>query len=176
MTWSAAQVSSRLPNTVLGYLYWSVRIDVADHPPFFAGNHMSHTKSIPALTLAGAKAMLAAAESEGLKNGWHVSIAIVDASGGLVAYSRLENTQPASDMIAINKARTAARFKRPSRVLEESVASGRHALLAVDGALPMQGGLPIVVDEHTIGAIGVSGVTAAQDEQVAHAGLAAFVR
>ncbi len=137
---------------------------------------MSHTKTIPALTLAGAKAMLAAAEAEGLKNGWNVSIAIVDASGGLVAFSRLENTQPASDMVAIGKARTSARFKRPSRILEESVASGRLALLAVEGALPMQGGLPIFVDEQSIGAIGVSGVTAAQDEQVAAAGLAAFVR
>ncbi len=137
---------------------------------------MSHTRTIPALTLTGAKAMVAAAETEGAKNGWNVAIAIVDASGGLVAFHRLDNTQPASDMIAIGKARTAARFKRPSRLLEESVAGGRLALLAVDDALPMQGGLPIVVDEHVIGAIGVSGVTAAQDEQVAHAGLAAFVR
>jgi glc operon protein GlcG len=137
---------------------------------------MTHTKTIPALTLDGAKAMVAAAEAEGLKNGWNVSIAIVDASGGLVVFHRLENTQPASDMIAIGKARTAARFKRPSRLLEESVAAGRLALLAVGDALPMQGGLPVVVDEQVIGAIGVSGVTAAQDEQVAHAGLAAFQR
>jgi len=135
---------------------------------------MSHTKTIPALTLDGAKAMVAAAEVEALKNGWNVAIAIVDASGGLVVFHRLENTQPASDMIAIGKARTAARFKRPSRLLEESVAGGRLALLAVDDALPMQGGLPIIVDGHSIGAIGVSGVTAAQDEQVALAGLAAF--
>jgi glc operon protein GlcG len=137
---------------------------------------MPHTKTIPALTLDGAKAMVAAAEAEGLKNGWNVSIAIVDAAGGLVVFHRLENTQPASDMIAIGKARTAARFKRPSRLLEESIASGRLALLAVGDALPMQGGLPILVDEHVIGAIGVSGVTAAQDEQIAHAGLAAFAR
>jgi glc operon protein GlcG len=137
---------------------------------------MTHTKTIPALTLDGAKAMVAAAEAEGLKNGWNVSIAIVDAAGGLIVFHRLENTQPASDMIAIGKARTAARFKRPSRLLEESVAAGRLALLAVGDALPMQGGLPVVVDEQVIGAIGVSGVTAAQDEQVANAGLAAFVR
>jgi glc operon protein GlcG len=136
---------------------------------------MSHTKTIPALTLTGAKAMVAAAEAEAIKNGWNVAIAIVDAAGGLVVFHRLENTQPASDMIAIGKARTAARFKRPSRLLEESIASGRLALLAVDDALPMQGGLPIVVDQHVIGAIGVSGVTAAQDEQVAQAGLAAFI-
>jgi uncharacterized protein GlcG (DUF336 family) len=137
---------------------------------------MHHVKTIPALTLDGAKAMVAAAEIEALKNGWNVSIAIVDAAGGLVVFHRLENTQPASDMIAIGKARTSARFKRPSKALEESVAGGRLAMLAVSDALPMQGGLPILVDEHVIGAIGVSGVTAAQDEQVAHAGLAAFVR
>jgi glc operon protein GlcG len=137
---------------------------------------MPHTKTIPALTLDGAKAMVAAAEAEAIRNAWNVSIAIVDAAGGLVVFHRLENTQPASDMIAIGKARTSARFRRPSKALEESVAGGRLALLAVSDALPMQGGLPILVDEHVIGAIGVSGVTAAQDEQVAHAGLAAFVR
>lgn len=137
---------------------------------------MSHTKTVPTLTLDGAKAMVAAAEAEGLRNGWNVGIAIVDAAGGLILFHRLDHMQPASDMIAIGKARTAARFKRPSRMLEESVANGRLALLAVSDALPMQGGLPIVVDEHVIGAIGVSGVTAAQDEQVAQAGLAAFLR
>jgi uncharacterized protein GlcG (DUF336 family) len=137
---------------------------------------MPHTRTIPALTLDGAKAMVAAAEAEAIKNGWNVSIAIVDAAGGLVVFHRLENTQPASEMIAIGKARTSARFKRPSKALEESVAGGRLAILSVEDALPMQGGLPIVVDEYVIGAIGVSGVTAAQDEQVAHAGLAAFVR
>jgi uncharacterized protein GlcG (DUF336 family) len=119
---------------------------------------------------------MAAAEEEALAHGWNVAIAVVDESGGLVAFQRLENTQPASGAIAIGKARTAARFKRPSRLLEESVAGGRLALLALSDALPLQGGLPIVVDEHSIGAIGVSGVTAAQDEQVAHAGLAAFAR
>jgi glc operon protein GlcG len=137
---------------------------------------MSHTKTIPALTLDGAKAMVAAAEVEALENGWNVAIAIVDASGGLVVFHRLENTQPASDMIAIAKARTSARFKRPSRLLEESVAGGRLALLSIHDALPLQGGLPVVVDEHVIGAIGVSGATAPQDEQVAYAGLAAFAR
>jgi uncharacterized protein GlcG (DUF336 family) len=137
---------------------------------------MTHLKTIPALTLDGAKAMVAAAEAEGLKNGWNVSIAIVDAAGGLLVFHRLENTQPASEMIAIGKARSAARFKRPTRLLEESVAGGRLGLLSVSDALPMQGGLPIVIDEHVVGAIGVSGVTAAQDEQVAGAGLAALVR
>lgn len=137
---------------------------------------MSHLKTIPALTLVGAKAMLAAGEAEAIKNGWSVSIAVVDAGGGLVAFSRLEGTQPASEMIAIGKARTSARFKRPTKLLEESVASGRLALIAVDGALPMQGGLPIIVDAQCVGAVGVSGVTAVQDEQVAQPGIAAFVR
>jgi glc operon protein GlcG len=137
---------------------------------------MSHTKTIPALTLNGAKAMIAAAEAEALETGVNVSIAIVDAGGGLVVFHRLENTQPASDMIAIGKARTAARWKRPSKLLEESLTNGRLALLALTDLLPLQGGLPIVVDEHVIGAIGVSGATAAQDEQVAQAGVSALVR
>jgi glc operon protein GlcG len=137
---------------------------------------MTHTKTVPALTLDGAKAMVAAAEVEGSRNGWNVAIAVVDAAGGLIVFHRLENTQPASEAIAIGKARTAARFKRPSKLLEDSVTSGRLALLAIDGVLPLQGGLPIIVDQTVIGAIGVSGVTAAQDEQVAHAGLAAFAR
>lgn len=137
---------------------------------------MPHTRSVPALTLEGAKAMVAAAEVEGSRNGWNVAIAIVDAAGGLILFHRLDNTQPASEAIAIGKARTAARFKRPSKLLEDSVASGRVALLSLEGVVPMQGGLPIIVEQQVIGAIGVSGVTAVQDEQVAQVGLAAFAR
>lgn len=137
---------------------------------------MPHTKSVPALTLDGAKAMAAAAEAEGLRHGWNVAVAIVDAAGGLILFHRLENTQPASEAIAMGKARTAARFKRPSKLLEDSVASGRVAILSLEGVVPMQGGLPIIVEQQVIGAIGVSGVTAVQDEQVAQAGIAAFVR
>jgi glc operon protein GlcG len=137
---------------------------------------MPHTRSVPALTLEGAKAMVAAAEVEGSRNGWNVAIAIVDAAGGLILFHRLDNTQPANETIAIGKARTAARFKRPSKLLEDSVASGRIALLSLEGVIPMQGGLPIIVEQQVIGAIGVSGVTAVQDEQVAQVGLAAFAR
>lgn len=120
--------------------------------------------------------MVAAAEVEGSRNGWNVAIAIVDAAGGLILFHRLDDTQPASETIAIGKARTAARFKRPSKLLEDSVASGRIALLSLEGVIPMQGGLPIIVEQQVIGAIGVSGVTAVQDEQVAQVGLAAFAR
>jgi glc operon protein GlcG len=137
---------------------------------------MAHTRSVPALTLDGAKAMVAAAEAEALRNQWNVAIAIVDAAGGLILFHRLENTQPASLAVAIGKARTAATFKRPTKLLEESVAGGRFALLAAPDVVPMQGGLPVTVDSAVIGAIGVSGVKAAQDEQVAQAGLSAFVR
>lgn len=137
---------------------------------------MDHTKTIAALTLDGAKAMVAAAESEGIRNGWNVAVAIVDPAGGLILFHRLDGTQPASEAIAIGKARTAARFKRPSKLLEDSVAGGRLAILSLEGVVPMQGGLPIMFDQQVIGAIGVSGVTAVQDEQVAQAGIAAFVR
>jgi glc operon protein GlcG len=128
------------------------------------------------ISLQAAKTMAAAAEAEARKNNWNVAIAIVDASGGLIHFQRLDETQPASLDIAIQKARTAARFKRPTKALEDAVAGGRTMLLAVEGVLPLEGGLPIVVDGKTIGAMGVSGVTSQQDAVVARAGIDALVR
>lgn len=126
------------------------------------------------ISLDAAKAMVAAAEAHARENNWNVAIAIVDASGGLILFHRLDETQPASLDIAIAKARTAARFKRPTKALEDAVAGGRTVLLAVEGLLPLEGGLPIVVDGRVIGAVGVSGVTSQQDAQVAQAAVAAL--
>lgn len=123
------------------------------------------------ITLEAAKQMAAAGEAEARKNGWNVAIAIVDASGGLIYFQRLDETQPGSIAIAQGKARTAALFKRPTKALEESVAGGKLGFLAVDGVVPIQGGVPVTVDGKVIGAVGVSGVTSAQDEQVALAAL-----
>ncbi|HEV2146155.1 MAG TPA: heme-binding protein [Longimicrobiaceae bacterium] len=128
------------------------------------------------LSLQAAKTMADAAEAEARKNNWNVAVAIVDASGGLILFHRLDETQPASLDIAIQKARTAARFKRPTKALEDAVTSGRLALLAVDGLLPLEGGLPIVSNGQVIGAVGVSGVTSQQDAQVAQAALSALSR
>jgi len=127
------------------------------------------------LSLQAARTMAAAAEAEARENNWNVAIAIVDAAGELILFHRLDQTQPASLDIAIGKARTAARFRRPTKVLEEAVAGGRTVLLALDG-VPLEGGLPIVVDGRVIGAVGVSGVTSQQDAQVAQAAIDALVR
>jgi uncharacterized protein GlcG (DUF336 family) len=128
------------------------------------------------LSLQAARTMAAAAEAEARENNWNVAIAIVDAAGELILFHRLDQTQPASLDIAIGKARTAARFRRPTKVLEDAVAGGRTVLLALDGVLPLEGGLPIVVDGRVIGAVGVSGVTSQQDAQVAQAAIDALVR
>ncbi len=121
-----------------------------------------------------AKKMAVAAVAEAKKNGWPVCIAIVDYHGELVYFERLDNTQLGAVSVAVDKARTAAKFKRSTKVLEDAVASGRNAMLRLGDATPIQGGLPIVIDGKFVGAIGVSGVASQQDEQVALAGLAAL--
>lgn len=125
------------------------------------------------LTLDGAKRILAAAEAEARKNNWTVAIAVVDEAGNLVAFEKLDETQVGSIDIAIAKARTAARMKRPTKALEDAVAGGRTVMLAVDGLMPLEGGVPVTVEGRIIGAVGVSGVTSQQDAQVATAGAAA---
>jgi glc operon protein GlcG len=123
------------------------------------------------IKLEAAKKMAAAGEAEARKNGWNVAIAIVDASGSLILFHRLDETQPGSVAVAQGKARTAALFKRSTKVMEEAIAAGKQAFLAIEGLVPIQGGLPVVVEDKIIGAVGVSGVTSAQDEQVALAAL-----
>lgn len=103
-----------------------------------------------------------------------MAIAIVDNHGALVYYERMDDTQSASPVIAIEKARSAAMFRRPTRAMEDMVNKGRVALLGIPVATPIIGGLPIMVGGKVIGGIGVSGVTSDQDEQVAKAGLDGF--
>ena len=126
------------------------------------------------ITLEAAKKMVAAAEAEAQKNGWSVAIAIVDVSGGLIVFQKMDETQMGSIAVSQGKARAAALFKRPSKLLEEAIAGGKQAFLSVEGIVPMQGGLPVVVEGKIIGAVGVSGVTSAQDEQVAQAAIGAL--
>ncbi len=126
------------------------------------------------LTLEGAKRLAAAAEAEASRRNWTVAIALVDPSGGLILFHCIDGTQAASQDIAIAKARTAARLKRPTKALEDGIAGGRHALLTVPGALALEGGAPIVVEGHLLGAIGISGMTSAEDGQVAAAALASL--
>ena len=124
------------------------------------------------ITFEQARKAMVAAEAEARKNNWQVVISIVDTGGHLVMLQRLE-AQNASVDIATGKARTAVNFRRPTKALEDSLAANGSALriLAVPGVMPLQGGLPIVVDGKIIGGIGVSGVLASQDEVVAKAGL-----
>lgn len=127
------------------------------------------------ITLEAAKKMAEAGEAEARKNGWNVAIAIMDASGALILFHKLDETQPGSVAVAQGKARTAALFKRPTKAMEEAIAAGKQAFLAVEGIVPMQGGLPVIVEGKVIGAVGVSGVSSAQDEQVAEAALSGLV-
>jgi uncharacterized protein GlcG (DUF336 family) len=127
-----------------------------------------------AITLDTAKRIAAAAMAEARKNNWNVAVAITDNHGMLVYFERLDDTQTASANVAIEKARTSAGYRRPSKEFEDGVAAGRAAILGLPGVTPVEGGLPIVVDGKMIGAIGVSGVTSAQDAQAARAGLEAL--
>lgn len=126
----------------------------------------------PVLTLAVAKQIAAAAEAEATKRGSTVVIAIVDDGGHLLLLERLDDTQVASVEVGIGKARTAAIFRRLSKVFEDQVKNGRVAALALPGATPLQGGVPILVDGKVVGAIGVSGNTPQEDEDIAKAGAA----
>ena len=129
----------------------------------------------PAITLEAAKKAASAAEAEAAKNGWPVAIAIVDSAARLVHFSKLDHTQHGSVDIAIGKATTAVSLKRPTKELQDAIAGGGGALrlLAVPGLMPLEGGALILQDGMIVGGIGVSGVTSAQDAQVAAAGAAA---
>lgn len=131
--------------------------------------------SKPVLNAAGARAIAAAAEAEALRNQWAVSIAIVDDGGHLLWLSRLDGAAPISAQICEAKARTAALGRRESRVYEEIINGGRTAFLSAPALQGMlEGGVPIVLDGHCVGAVGVSGVKSSEDAQVARAGIAAL--
>jgi uncharacterized protein GlcG (DUF336 family) len=121
-----------------------------------------------------AKKVAAAALAEARRNGWTMAAAVVDPAGDLVYFEKLDGTQAASVNIAVDKARSSARFKRPTRALQDQVAAGGDGLriLGLPGAVPVEGGVPILMDGKIVGAIGMSGGTSAQDGQCANAGAA----
>jgi glc operon protein GlcG len=139
-----------------------------------AGQVLAHAQLIEktALTLEGAKKIAAVAEAKAKAEGARVVIAVVDEGGALLFLQRLDDTQVASVNVGIDKARTAAIYRRPSKVFEDQVKNGRVSALALHGAVALQGGVPIVVDGKVIGAVGVSGETPSQDEDIALAGAA----
>lgn len=122
------------------------------------------------LTLEGARRISAAAEAEARRNGWNVCIAVVDFHGNLLHFVRMDETQAASNEIAIGKARTAAMFRRSSKTMSDAVAANPGMLNFP--LVPVQGGLPLVAGGKVIGGIGVSGVHSQNDEQIAQAGAA----
>jgi len=127
-----------------------------------------------AVNLETAKKIATGAMAEAKKQNWNVAVAIVDNHGMLIYYEMKDDTQTAAADISVEKARTAATWRRPSKEFEQTVADGRLAILGLRNALPIEGGLPIIVDGKMIGAVGVSGVTSAQDAQIARAGLDAL--
>ncbi len=122
------------------------------------------------LGLADAKKIAEAAEAEAIRNKWLVIIAIVDDGGHLVYLQRLDGAQFGSIDVAIAKAHAAIAFKRPTKAWEELVNQGHVRYLALPGSLPLEGGLPLIVDGQIVGAIGVSGVKSNEDAQIAKAG------
>ncbi|MGA2903808.1 MAG: heme-binding protein [Candidatus Korobacteraceae bacterium] len=124
------------------------------------------------ITLDNAKKAAAPALAEAAKNNWTVAVAIVEPAGNLVYYEKMDNTQLGSANVAIDKARSAARFKRPTKAFQDALAAGGEGLriLGLEGAVPVEGGFPLVIDGKIVGAIGVSGATSAQDAQCSKAG------
>ncbi len=126
------------------------------------------------LTLDDAKKIAIAAEAEALRNSWRVVIAIVDDGGHLLYLQRNHGTQFGSVEIAIQKARAAVAFQRPTKVIEDAVLGGRLIHLALPGVLPAEGGVPLMHDNQIIGGLGISGVRSFEDGQIAQAGVAAL--
>jgi uncharacterized protein GlcG (DUF336 family) len=120
--------------------------------------------------LDAARKVVQAALAEAKKSGWTVAAAVVDPSGNLVAYEKMDNTQLGSANVSVAKARTAALFKRPSKAFEDTVNGGKPATAQLPGALPIEGGVPLIEDGKIVGAVGVSGATSQQDGVCAKAG------
>jgi uncharacterized protein GlcG (DUF336 family) len=129
----------------------------------------------PTISMENARKAAEQALAEARKNNWTMAVAIVDPDGVLVYYSKMDNTQNGSANVCIAKARSAALFKRPTKVFQDALSSGGPGMrvLGLEGAVPVEGGVPILLDGKIIGAIGVSGDTSDHDGQCATAGAAA---
>src|SRR5271157_1834857 len=126
----------------------------------------------PPISLETAKKVAAPALAEAAKNNWTIAVAIVDPSGNLVYYEKMDNTQVGSANVALDKARSAALFKRPTKAFQDALATGGENLriLRLQGVVPVEGGFPLILDGKIVGGIGVSGATSAQDAQCSKAG------
>ena len=128
----------------------------------------------PVLTLAAARRAVAAAEADAARRNLGVVIVVVDDAGNVIELTRMDGAQVASVNVGIGKARTAAIYRRPSRVFEEQIRDGRVAALALADATPLQGGVPVVINGRVVGAVGVSGDSPQVDEEIATAGVKAI--
>jgi glc operon protein GlcG len=142
--------------------------------PFALQENCMKTKSV--LTQTEVTQILAAARTEAQNNGWAVSIAVTDDGGHLLGFERLDGCAPIGGYIAIEKARTSALGRRESKGYEDMVNGGRTAFVTAPLLTSLEGGVPVIIDGQTIGAVGVSGVKADQDAQVAKAGVAAVTQ
>ncbi len=126
----------------------------------------------PAVTVDTAKKIAAAAIAEAQKNGWTMAAAVTDTGGNLVYYEKMDATQIGSANVSIGKARSAALFKRPTKAFQDALAAGGEGwrILGLEGAVPVEGGLPLLHDGKIVGAVGLSGGTSAQDGLAAKAG------
>jgi uncharacterized protein GlcG (DUF336 family) len=148
----------------------AVALAVVVASPFAASGQSAPVPYGAPVTTEAARKAATAALAEGKKNGWNVAAAVVDTGGVLVYFERLENTQNGSTEASIEKARTSAAFRRPSKAFEDVVAGGKTNYLKLPGTIPIEGGLPLLVDGKIVGAIGVSGASSAQDGVCAKAG------
>jgi glc operon protein GlcG len=125
-----------------------------------------------AITTENAKKVAEPALAEARKNGWTMAVAVVDPDGTLVYFERIDGTQNGSSVVAIDKARSAALFKRPTKAFQDAVAAGGEGLrvLRLENSVPLEGGVPLLIDGKIVGALGVSGGTSGQDGQCAQAG------
>ncbi|WP_246792134.1 GlcG/HbpS family heme-binding protein [Burkholderia perseverans] len=128
----------------------------------------------PVLTIAETTRILDAARAEAEKQAWTVSVAVVDDGGHLLGMLRLDGAGPISSEISIGKARTAALGRRESKAYEDMINGGRTAFLGAPIVTPLEGGVPVIVDGHVVGAVGVSGMKPAEDTLIARAGIAAL--
>ena len=133
-------------------------------------------KTRPVLTLEDCLKVSAAAEAEARENGWNVAIAILDDGGHLLHFARMDGATPANAGIALEKGRTAAISRRSTGKWQEFVKGGRTEMIKMPGILPVQGGMPIIVNGTCVGGVGVSGVQSHQDEQIAQAGIDALLK
>lgn len=123
----------------------------------------------PTISLAGARTVIAAAHAEAEKNGWYIAVAVVDASGELVALEKTDQAIPISPSVAIGKAKTAALLQLPSKEFESFINAGQPSFLSTPGTTPLEGGVPLMISGQCVGAVGISGAHGPNDSQVAEA-------